>query len=711
MRIGKMKKLLFIFSLFIYSTACGQNVNGVPPTLRYRLSAKHFTTRHGLAANTVWGMFQDQQEFLWMSTADGLNRYDGNTFKLYEKRVSKYDYCSFQTSDGTLWLCTVDQGLSSLSLRTGWFKSYKHKKNDIHTISDNQVTNIYEVQPGNLWVSTLHGLNSLIIKNEQVVSIKHHFFGSDTIQNSKNHYFRKLRKDSQGNIWGLFDNALYKFPVSQLNPEYFEKYKIANPLFHKPICIYEDAQKRFWVGFDSGLGILDQKTGQVTFKGLKNNHIFTIYQDSRHIVWIGTNKGLYWLDEQTGNFIRFKSYMKVLENLGATPIGCIFEDQSGALWIGSIGYGLYQLEAKSHKFSFFEVSANNKEEQNKKLSFWHIQVTDKHLLWLKADNKKGVFSFNYLTGETNSYQHQPDDNQSISDDWVTAIHKDKSGQIWVGTKDGLNLVNEGTGKFKRYYPVSGEKNVVRDILEDAGGNLVVHIANKGLYKYNKNADIFEAYFPLQHNKNRTMLIDQNNILWMDESRDRVTYLCLIDLKSGEKTSFGTVQGFKDYSVLHIFQAKSGQIWLASYRGGLVKATRQSGDSLSLKYYGKKEGLNNQYVYGILEDIQGNLWLSHNKGLSKFNPATEVFENYTISDGIQDAEFMERAFTQTKDGKMFFGGAGGINAFYPEEITPDKYIPPLVFTDFRILNKSVIPGTPGCPFEGTINFTKKNNPDL
>lgn len=702
-----MRKSLFIFSflyLFCYLVACGQNANGVPPALRYKLSAKHFTSRHGLAANTIWNMFQDQQGFIWLNTADGINRYDGKTFKLYEK--SEYGYATYQTSDGTLWLCTVSQGLKSLDLRTGKVKLYKHKKNDVHTISDNRVVNMYEVQPGNLWVNTLHGLNNLTIRNKKVVSITRYFFGSDTIRKSKNHYFRKLLRDVQGNIWGALNNTLYKFFANELNPECFEKYKITHPVFNNITRIYEDKQKRFWVGAESGLGIFDRNTGKVILKGFKNHNIFAIYQDSRNIVWIGTNKGLYWLDEQTSTFVQFKSYQKVLESLGDSSVGYIFEDKSGALWVGSIGSGLYQLEVKSHKFSFCKIYSEDKEEQNKKLSFWNIQTDKQHLLWLKARNKKGVFSFDYTTGQVKHYRHNTNNNQSISHDYVTCMYKDKLGRVWVATRDGVNLINKDNATFKRYYPVPDGNNRVGDILEDARKNLIVHVVNKGLYKYNEKSDIFEEYISFKHSVNRAMLIDQNDVLWMDTNIDKVTYLCLIDLKTGKKTTFGAEQGLKDYGILHIYQAKSGQIWLASYGGGLIKAVKQPDNGLSLKYYGKKDGLKNAHVYGVQEDAQGTLWLSHNKGLSRFNPVTETFENYAADEGIQDAEFMEDAFSQAQDGRLFFGGAKGINMFYPKDIVSNKYSPPVVLTDFRILNQSVTPHTSASSFKETINFTKE-----
>jgi ligand-binding sensor domain-containing protein len=694
--------------------AFGQSSEGVPPAMRYRLSAAHFTGKTGLTANSVWGIMQDQQGFMWFTVNNGLNRYDGKNFKFYNKK--KYGRLPYQSSDGTLWLSTQAKGLKSFHPKTGKLVSYRHHKNKDEGVSigNNQINCIYEITPEHLWVNTAQGLNVLKIKNGQIVSNKANLMLTKEVQAPKDRYLRSIYKDLSGNVWGLFNNDIYQFSTTKPTaPTYLQKYTIAHSLLHKPRRIYEDAQGRFWLGTETGVGTLNPTTGCVDFKGLKNQAVFVIYQDSRNTLWVGTNRGLYWLDEQTGRFVRFESQLQVLGNLGDLPIMCMYEDNSGSLWIGTAGHGLYQLETKSRKFSLRQLYLKNGNGFNKKLSFWHIATGHKNLLWLQTLNNK-LLSFDYLTGQTKFYTHQPNNPQSISHRQVSVIYKDNANRVWVGTRDGVNLINEHTGEFKRYYPAIGKNNYVNQILEDAQRHVIVQVRHQGLYKYNQAKDSFEPYFAMHHidkageykSKCKTMLIDKKGTLWTLIKNRSTVRLDLIDLASRKKAVIDFKDSTNIHGITYIYESNSGQIWLASYGGGLIKVSHKTKEKIHLKYYQKQHGLANEFLYGILEDAEGNLWLSHDQGLSKFDPTVETFNNYTVNDGIQDAEFMESAFAQTQDGQMFFGGGEGLTAFYPREIVANAYIPPIVLTDFKVYDQSVDFDTPNTPLTQGVTFTKK-----
>jgi len=140
----------------------------------------------------------------------------------------------------------------------------------------------------------------------------------------------------------------------------------------------------------------------------------------------------------------------------------------------------------------------------------------------------------------------------------------------------------------------------------------------------------------------------------------------------------------DY-IFSIDEDSSGVVWIGTWGGGLNRFDRPSG---TFKHYTEKDGLSNNSVYGMLEDDDGNLWLSTNYGLSKFNPKTETFKNYSREDGLQNNEFNGGSFFKSKSGEMFFGGIDGLNSFYPEEIKDNPYIPAVVVTAFLTLNEKV-----------------------
>jgi serine phosphatase RsbU (regulator of sigma subunit) len=139
------------------------------------------------------------------------------------------------------------------------------------------------------------------------------------------------------------------------------------------------------------------------------------------------------------------------------------------------------------------------------------------------------------------------------------------------------------------------------------------------------------------------------------------------------------------SIGPIYEDRSGVLWIGTNGGGLNKFDREKE---TFTHYRKKDGLPNDIIYGILEDNQGNLWLSTNKGLSKFNPRTQIFNNYDVEDGLQSNEFNGMAYHKNRSGEMFFGGLKGFNAFYPDSVKDNPFIPPIVITDLQIFNEPV-----------------------
>ena len=143
-------------------------------------------------------------------------------------------------------------------------------------------------------------------------------------------------------------------------------------------------------------------------------------------------------------------------------------------------------------------------------------------------------------------------------------------------------------------------------------------------------------------------------------------------------------------ILTIYEDRSGSLWVGTGGGGVNKLIRDGKNSHNARFvrYSEEDGLANDFVYGILEDDQGHLWLSTNRGFSKFNPKTETFKNYDERDGLQSNEFNGGAYYKNRSGKMFFGGINGFNAFYPDNVLDNPYVPSISVTDFQIFNKPV-----------------------
>ena len=140
------------------------------------------------------------------------------------------------------------------------------------------------------------------------------------------------------------------------------------------------------------------------------------------------------------------------------------------------------------------------------------------------------------------------------------------------------------------------------------------------------------------------------------------------------------------NVMNFFEDKNGFVWVATYGGGLNRFDPKT--EKFLRFTQENSDLPNNGVYGSLQDENGNLWISTNSGITKFNPNSFKFRNYTVDDGLQSEEFNGGSYYKAPDGEMFFGGIKGFNSFYPAEVTDNKFIPAIVLTNIKIFNESI-----------------------
>ena len=178
-----------------------------------------------------------------------------------------------------------------------------------------------------------------------------------------------------------------------------------------------------------------------------------------------------------------------------------------------------------------------------------------------------------------------------------------------------------------------------------------------------------------------------------------------------KHANGNLNSLSINSIISLCKSKSGILWAGTNGGGFNKIVFSNlkdykKTSYSFKRYTEENGLCNNVVYGIVEDKSGKLWLSTNKGISNFDPETEIFTNYFTNDGLQSNEFYWRSFYHGPSDKIYFGGIKGYNVFYADSIKKNNYKPPIEITGFSIFNKLQVLGTPGCVLKKLIGETKE-----
>ncbi|MDM8525104.1 two-component regulator propeller domain-containing protein [Desulfococcaceae bacterium HSG8] len=670
---------------------------------------------HGLSNDSVWGIAQDTKGFMWFGTFDGLNRYDGHSFKVYRSDPDDpgslsenaiRGLCADHT--GVLWIGTWGGGLNLFDRETETFIHYKHRPDDPHSLSNNAIRTIYEDRPGTIWIGTMNGLNRFDREKKHFIRYQHDPEDQHSLANST---VWAVCEDRSDVLWVGTENGLSrmnretgKFTSFRSNPE------APSTLSHNSVrSICEDSAGSLWVGTMKGVNRFDRKTSQFTRYqhnpgdpgSLSHNLIFLVHEDQAGIIWVGTwGGGLNQFDPETETFVHHTYNPGDPASLGNDNAFLFYEDRAGTAWIATDGGGISILDRNRKAFHHFRNIHGNAN------SLSHNAVRslceDRGTLWI-GTNSGGLNKFERDTGRFTHYRNDVNDQTSLATDSVWTVHEDREGFLWVGGLGGvgLNKFNPETEIFTLYSNDPADSgtlshNSVFTVYEDRAGILWIGTWGGGINRFDRETGRFTRY---QNDPDNPGSLSHNQILKIHEDRAGILWvgtmggLSRFDRKTEQFTSYfhdpDDSASLGNNLVASIHEDSGGSLWFGTVGGGLNKLSpghgREKGQFI---HYTDKHGLASNTVWGILEDDEGNLWLSTTRGLSRFNPLTETFRNYDAIDGLQGNSFLAGAYHKSPGGEMFFGGTNGFNAFYPDQITDNPFIPPVVITDFHLANKPV-----------------------
>jgi two-component system sensor histidine kinase ChiS len=680
-----------------------------------QIDFQHISITEGLSQNTVNCILQDKKGYMWFATEDGLNKYDGYNFTIYDSNPDdpaalniNYIWTIYEDRSGTLWIGTWGGGLNKFDRNNKCFTHYIHNPDNPYSISHNEVRTICEDHSGILWVGTKGGgLNKFAPDTERFIHFKNEPDNPFSISDNE---VICLCVDQGGLLWiGTVNGGLNRFNPAAGGFTRF-LYESGNPksLSHNEVSyIYEDEAGVIWVGTKGG-GLNRFNPGEMNFirykhnekdpHSLSNNDISSIFEDKSGLFWVGTNGGgLNRFDRDTGVFTDSLNKPTNPDSLSTNDVRAIYEDKSGVLWVSTYGGGLNKRNRKKEKFSLYNADPGDPNSLSSQI-IWSIFEDKAGVLWIGTSS--GLDSYDRTANRFTHYKHNPREPGSLSDNHVRTIYEDKAGIIWVGTNSGgINRFVRSTGSFVHYRhdpdnAASLSHNMIRAIYEDKSGLIWIGTGGGGLDKFYRSTGRFTHY---RHDPSNPKSLSHDFVYSIYEDRSGVFWvgtwgggLNKFDRETGEFKRY-QANSFRSHSlsndlVLSIHEDASGMLWLGTSGGGLNKFNREDE---TFTHFREKEGLPNDVIYGILEDGRGNLWLSTNKGLSEFNPRTGVFKNYSVVDGLQSNEFNGGAYHKNKKGEMFFGGIDGFNCFFPEQLKDNnQYIPPIVITAFLKLNKKV-----------------------
>ncbi|HEY42863.1 MAG TPA: GAF domain-containing protein [Anaerolineae bacterium] len=660
---------------------------------------EHLTIEEGLSVTGVVDILQDQTGFMWFATEDGLNKYDGYTFEVYRHDPEEPNSLTdsiivelYEDKAGNLWIGTYSGGLNRFDPIREQFTHYRNNPDDPNSLSDNQVTDLLEDHSGAVWIGTANGLNRLDLNGE---SWRRYQNDPDDPTSLSADYVVSIYEDSNGNLWVGTTEGLDRFETETEQFIHFSN----NPADPNSLSgtlvqtIFEDRSGQLWIGtYDGGLNQFDRQNE--TFirypydpgnpNSLSSENVKSIDEDTWGDLWIGTDGGLNRFDREEEIFIHYQTNPDDPYSLSHNDVECIYEDRSGGLWIGTAYGGVNHYDRLSEQFSLYQMDPNDPNSLSLN-SIWSIWENPAGVLWI-GTNGGGLNRFDREKGVWTHYQSEPENPNSLSNDIVMDVYEDQTGTVWIGTwGGGLNRLNPKTGRFTHYRsnpedPRSLSSDAVWLVYEDHVGALWVGTSN-GLNRFDRETGQFTRFL---HNPEDATSISDSTIGSIYEDRSGTLWVGTfngLDRFDRDTESFShyfhdpdDIQTLSHDIVFTIHEDSAGILFVGTFGGGLNRFDRESG---SFTHYTVKDGLSNDVVYGILEDDQGHLWLSTNNGLSRFDPVLETFRNFDVRDGLQAREFNYNAYFKSSSGEMFFGGVGGLNAFHPERIVDNPYVPPIV----------------------------------
>jgi signal transduction histidine kinase/ligand-binding sensor domain-containing protein/AraC-like DNA-binding protein len=650
-----------------------------------------------LPSSSITSITQDKDGFIWIGTKNGLRRYDGNTYKIYNQtagRLGADDVSGvFVDSRGRIWVGTLN-GLQLLNRNEDRFISFIRLPGNNKSISSNKVNTIYEDSDKRIWIGTERGLNQFIEKDSTFQ--RYQANAADTTSLSHNSV-RAIFEDSDRNLWiGTFGGGLNRLDS---NRKQFRHIKASQYNRNAPAANYIHVIKSFsedelLLGTSGeGLLIFNLPKGQLKSFFPNEKHyaqipiIRAIFKEPGGTIWIGTDgNGLLRIQNAKTKKPTVEQFVKnntIPGSLSSNAIYTIFSDKQGNFWLGTAWNGINILKRNDAAVQFYYSDFTGL-NPSPVLSIYKKQGN----LWLGTDG----FGLNILNTASMEASRLP--RQRIGGDYVQLIKERRSGGFFIGTfSDGLILYHLKAGKLQQYKhqandPFSLSYNDVRDVIEEENGNFWVATWGGGLNYFDKAANKFTNFRKQGHkahslsSDNITALSEEGNgRMWVGTFGGGVN---LFDTKTQKsqllKAPKESKIALETLNIISLLKDSHGFLWMGTWGQGLIRLDTKN---FKVVRYNKLGGLNERTITALIEDDQGNIWISTKRGIFQHEYKTGRFKHYSQLKGSYHINAVYKA-----DGRLYFGASEGAVSFDPEKLQVPVEEPRIRFTGLKLFNKEV-----------------------
>lgn len=711
------RSIILLFSFLNWVSASGQTPS---PQERFR----HLTIDDGLSQNAIQAIQQDQLGFFWLGTKDGLNRYDGYEFKVFQ-----------------------------------------HTPGEASSLSNNFVLEIFEDSSHQLWIGTKNGLN---IYDRQTESFQSLYFQEFVTEENPNVPVSSINQDKYGNIWvAIKEKYLVKLPLVNDTIDVHHPVLVAKA-FQGITSLYPD-EEHLWVGDQSGLFQFDISGDEISRYTIytRNPALFKTELDSSvtyitisldpNFLWLGNGSGICYFEKNTGSYQFYPNHYEEYRYGWGRVHNILTDPGNGKLWVGS-GDELMRFDPVTEQYDYFY---SRPQERNgfHGTGILASTIDQSGQIWF-GTNGYGINIFDSKHTGIKTFIHQLPEMSRLNDFSIRAIYKDKDDNVWISARVLYRWERE-TGKIVSFeassnLPEAMGNTEIWSIMQDHEGWLWF-ASIEGLYQHRWSDSTVIQYKPIQGDS--TTLPEKTVYHVYEDKQHRIwaitaNYIALLDQESGQFSSIkcsnftGLEPSFvrivedgkgkfwmnSENGLLHfdpssrLFTAyhhdpqdkqtlssnvirsicpdpvePDKYLWLGTAGGGLNKfdiATKKS------QRITTNDGLPDNVVYSVLADQEAQLWMSTNKGLSRFDPVSFTFKNFDVKDGLQSNEFNSGAYHKSEDGELFFGGITGLNYLYPKQLADNDHIPNILITALELGTQKILPGDPTAILRQSISEQKE-----
>ena len=649
---------------------------------------KHLTSSNGLSSNRINAIIEDGEGFVWFNTGDGLNLYDGSSIEIFDKQVKGMvlDPKSKNLLVGT------SNGLELFDKNTWSFKPIKLQNNLGDKLDKVKVKSLHYSTNNRLFL----GADFLYVFNESLTNFAKYQLPKDDIGEKSD--ITSVHEIEKGNVLLGTKNGVWQLNLK--TGKYNSVYKnmdlgIINKLFI-------DSESNLWICSYSK-GILFVKKGNVAsipilYKQengfLINNRVIDIVEDEHQVFLIANIEGgLVRFDKNKNTVSYYQPDIHNINSLSGKAITTLLKDSQNNVWIGTYNSGVDFIDRHRKKFQHFQINFKDNGLFNNNIRAFFQD--SKSVIWVGTKEGGGLSKFNRSKGTFVHYKSDLKKSSSLGDDYVFCIEELDSKHLMIGTlKNGLEIFNTETETFSH--------NIFNEINSIFNGVYAIHKDRTGKIWIDYGG-LFYEFFPQNHSikkidgivRVRCIIDEDENHIWLGTIE---TGLFLFNTKTKELKK-ATLYA-KEINALQ--KDSRGNLWVGTKEGLFLKRV----NSNIFVRYTVKDGLANNQVLSLQVDSRDNVWAGTTRGLSKYNVNRKKFLNYDVHDGLQGNEFERYVSLKTNDGELLFGGRNGFNIFHPDEIKENSYAPKVVITSFNLFNKPVTIGGEDSPLSKHISQTKE-----